>query len=770
MDASFLATEWAFHVTPWEPVFLGKVQSARRSIRIACPFVKLRNVRLILASLSRDSTGIIEIQVLTRLNVRDCSAFVHDLSALELLLDNPVKDRCRILVRINNTLHAKLYVFDDQETIVTSSNLTYAAFYKNLEIALASTRPDVVNATIRHFDAMFTAGIDLTEDAISTIRRQMKPSAFQVPEVEVPETTVSSDAVSEPLNANQSTPVYDEATIDSIDVAIGRRLEKKLCDGLFTLEKFEAGELSNGVMPTVENRFIEDVLPLFGTLFGDPLPTVGQLATMFVHSSAPGLSALKSPMTSQSDAVTIGKEAIQVAVAEQLVRNRTLKSTAESISDKIAYIMKSTHLIQQLSDRGLARLIVGKGFVALNSQGEAGRTAVTIAMRNMSYRIGAFLYSTRSWRDFSVLIQNLLDLESAFPYESYQHEEYKTLLQMECQARYGASPVYKLDGKEGPDHESVFTVSAWGGKSGSKQLGQGTGHTLKEAETNAAYSSLKNLPQFPLELSRTSSFMETPDWLRKRCETTGQSALLAISGQRLDARSVEAVLIPPGKTGTPLESQRLRDAFSVVGSQVRQILALEFANKNAPSDVDLRQYLNNINKSERVVAAIRRTPLGKWISELAKERLFRESDQLRPANDTVNAAFGAVFMAYGLEKCVSLATLLFRDTSSIEESVPARSKLQQIIQSLWRQPTESVLTKKSRPLHKPSEAHNSRFEVVWECMGERLGMGIGSNMKAAIEAASRAVLDNPRFIELVNAKRQESPSNSVPIASDHDKQ
>jgi hypothetical protein len=83
--------EWSFHVTPWETLFLERVNAARRIIRIACPFIKLRNTKLLLASL-RKGPQPIRIQVLTRLNRRDCAAQVHDISALQLLLDNPVPD------------------------------------------------------------------------------------------------------------------------------------------------------------------------------------------------------------------------------------------------------------------------------------------------------------------------------------------------------------------------------------------------------------------------------------------------------------------------------------------------------------------------------------------------------------------------------------------------------------------------------------------------------------------------------------------------------
>jgi phosphatidylserine/phosphatidylglycerophosphate/cardiolipin synthase-like enzyme len=134
---SLEASNAAFHVTPWERYFLAKMQSATRIVRLACPFIKLRNIRLILSALSGTDEAPLTLQILTRLNLRDCRSHVHDISALELLVDNPIERFCNIDVRFDNLLHAKLYIFDDSEAIVTSSNLTYAGFYRNLEVAIS---------------------------------------------------------------------------------------------------------------------------------------------------------------------------------------------------------------------------------------------------------------------------------------------------------------------------------------------------------------------------------------------------------------------------------------------------------------------------------------------------------------------------------------------------------------------------------------------------------------------------------------------------------
>ncbi len=63
----------------------------------------------------------------------------------------------------------------------------------------------------------------------------------------------------------------------------------------------------------------------------------------------------------------------------------------------------------------------------------------------------------------------------------------KTILQEIVQGNYTESLNYVLLSEEGPDHDKRFTVEA---RIGEKVIGQGTGHTKKSAEQEAAYQAL----------------------------------------------------------------------------------------------------------------------------------------------------------------------------------------------------------------------------------------------------------------------------------------
>ena len=64
----------------------------------------------------------------------------------------------------------------------------------------------------------------------------------------------------------------------------------------------------------------------------------------------------------------------------------------------------------------------------------------------------------------------------------------KSYLQELAQHSDGATPVYKVLGEEGPDHDKTFTVGVYVGK---QLKGQGTGHSKQEAEAHAAAEAVK---------------------------------------------------------------------------------------------------------------------------------------------------------------------------------------------------------------------------------------------------------------------------------------
>ena len=80
----------------------------------------------------------------------------------------------------------------------------------------------------------------------------------------------------------------------------------------------------------------------------------------------------------------------------------------------------------------------------------------------------------------------ILDRES----EKARNRDYKTALQELVQRESGQVLQYRLTGSSGPDHAKIFTVEV---DLNGATIGQGEGHSKKEAEQNAARAAIGHL-------------------------------------------------------------------------------------------------------------------------------------------------------------------------------------------------------------------------------------------------------------------------------------
>lgn len=734
--AGTVLPQWTFHVTPWERAFLEKIASARSTIRIACPFIKLRNIRLILASI----TSPVSLKVITRLNVRDCLAHVHDLSAVQLLMDNPISDKCTVDIRVDNALHAKLYIIDDTEAIVTSSNLTYSGFYRNLEVALSTSRDDTVQVAADHFETLFRNARSVDQSSIDDVRcrlRSLPPAPSDDP---LPDISPLDQTSGEELD----TVAFDQQSIEAIDSNLTTRLEEEIRAGFGAFAPFDSAERLS------ENRFWEDMQQRFAVVFGPPIPTPLDLATIYVHSSAyPQVHTTAVDTNVAGKWVEMGKYAT-VAVISLLVFEGSLgKSDGEGISTKTSYIAQSDHLMRRLDAYGLMRAIVGKGVLGANPDTSAMMRGTWTTAQAVAARIIAYLFRTRSWEDFLASLRKILMLAEEFPYESYRSENYKSRLQQASQERYDSVPEYRLVGREGPDHDAWFRVAVYVGKKRAKLLAEGAGRTKKLAETDAAYKALACIAEAGFGKIHSGSRQPLPEWIVEKCSTEGQYLLKNICGKALPKQINVAILVPSrcqDRTGI-----RIRSALAAVGGRVRGLMVHTAVADVSPTYQDLTQRVSFLNKNSRLVAIFLGTPIGSWLRSLSSSIEFQDACEPRSVIDTINAFIGGVFVEYGFEACRPLQSMFFASADIPEPGkiMSARSKLQQVIQGAVKGRYQELIDIRTKALHKPSEAHSPRFEVTILLGGVEIGRESGGNKKEAIERAARKALDAPNLASVL---------------------
>ncbi len=137
----------------WENELVDAIRLDRSHLKIICPFIKRTVIeRLLTGKLKK-------VQVITRFNLADFAQGVSDASALRTLVQVNAE------VRGISNLHAKLYIFGSKRAIITSANLTEAAFNRNNEFGLVTEDADVLAGCQDYFDNLWhLAGTDLQQD------------------------------------------------------------------------------------------------------------------------------------------------------------------------------------------------------------------------------------------------------------------------------------------------------------------------------------------------------------------------------------------------------------------------------------------------------------------------------------------------------------------------------------------------------------------------------------------------------------------------------
>jgi hypothetical protein len=140
----------------WDSVLNDALRSRHPKLRIICPFIK-RGIAHRLLELGKPKA----IQVITRFDLRDFYAGVSDTSALRLLLEKGAK------IRGVRNLHAKVYLFGEHRSIVTSANLTSSALGRNHEFGFVSDDSSIIGRCGEYFDNLWgRAGLDLSRDRL----------------------------------------------------------------------------------------------------------------------------------------------------------------------------------------------------------------------------------------------------------------------------------------------------------------------------------------------------------------------------------------------------------------------------------------------------------------------------------------------------------------------------------------------------------------------------------------------------------------------------
>ena len=159
---------------PWENYFFSKVHAVEGSLFISSPYIKYPVAGLLYEVLRSKQNPNVSVQILTRVRVQDLIEGASDLEAFEKLLLLADVSGLKVTVKCLSNLHAKVYIFDENSAIVTSSNLTPSGLKSNVEYGIEVTEQGV----IRHvLDDMYTYWDDaeiLTVEMIEQVAERLE--------------------------------------------------------------------------------------------------------------------------------------------------------------------------------------------------------------------------------------------------------------------------------------------------------------------------------------------------------------------------------------------------------------------------------------------------------------------------------------------------------------------------------------------------------------------------------------------------------------------
>jgi phosphatidylserine/phosphatidylglycerophosphate/cardiolipin synthase-like enzyme len=126
---------------------------------LCSPFVKAN----IINDIYKCKKSKTDIDLITRISIPNFHKGSIDIAALKTISENGDN-----LYNCSN-LHAKIYIFDDSQVIVTSANLTNGGLRHNLECGIITDKEKIVCESLSLYDHIIDSKISSSEIEISTL-------------------------------------------------------------------------------------------------------------------------------------------------------------------------------------------------------------------------------------------------------------------------------------------------------------------------------------------------------------------------------------------------------------------------------------------------------------------------------------------------------------------------------------------------------------------------------------------------------------------------
>lgn len=159
---------------PWINYFFSKVQVVKKSLYLSSPYIK-NTIATFLYEILRSRPDLsLSIKILTRIKIQDLIEGASDLEAFEKLLEIDKLPGIKAEVRCISNLHAKVYIFDEDSAIVTSSNLTPSGLKSNIEYGIEVKDSIAIRQMLNDMETYWRGAETLTMETIKEIWERMQ--------------------------------------------------------------------------------------------------------------------------------------------------------------------------------------------------------------------------------------------------------------------------------------------------------------------------------------------------------------------------------------------------------------------------------------------------------------------------------------------------------------------------------------------------------------------------------------------------------------------
>ncbi len=505
-----------YRFNPWEKELLWNASKVEYSLDLICPFIKLPITKKIISILPKDKK--IRINILTRFNRQVFQQKSSDLSMFDLLLNHNF-DNLNIYMHSLNTLHAKIFIFDEKKMYLTSSNLSYSGLNTNYEIAvqicnqkeIMQVRSEITKL-FRDDNFIFPTDVKNMDMDLRSINGNLIKSGYIYEfKQEAPDTTEGNieDSILAETEESENDifdyPLNKESnkTLDEINKFLSERgiKEYNQIEGKFfessnkpniLVDETNERELKNfqtiwNEKASNDEKIIEDhITDIFSVILSNDKEKLNRLKDVFLHNTWRN-SYKREKLNDYSNKINyyLGNCIHDFLIAKSLLEKRLFnEEKIYTYSIKLAYINKNYPYKSILSDINCQFIL------------HMGSLKKDIFKNILLSMFGSF-YIGLDYDKFTNLYNKLFNRIDDFVYDDYSTFDYKSILQESIRKSYGI-PEYKIIKEDGPDHDKTFTVSVY---IGNKSY-EGIGKSKKDAEQDAAYNFLKNAKNIHLKEDR----------------------------------------------------------------------------------------------------------------------------------------------------------------------------------------------------------------------------------------------------------------------------